>query len=184
MKGAVARQLNMINAMIFIGWQDAGSPRSPNVKMGGFSHFIREPAVSVGLLIIAHEPLATALKACCQHIYSVIGNPKADGIVAFDVPSDMKSDEGFERCSALLQPLLEAHQGVLILTDLLGATPSNIAHRFQNCGKVSILTGISLPGLLTAVNTPDDIPVNRVMMLAEAAARSGISSCTAQKENA
>ena len=71
---------------------------------------------------------------------------------------------------------LRCNDGILIFTDLIGATPSNIAHNFLDDPKVRIVTGVNLPAIITALSAPKDAPVNQVMTLAEGAAHAGISS--------
>lgn len=136
---------------------------------------VTEIRVSLGICIIAHEPLASALKICAQHIFSATSDASADDIVCFDVPSNIDAEQGYERARTLIEPLLD-RDGVLVFTDLLGATPSNIAHRFLDNDKIRILSGVNLPAVVTALSAPPDAPLSRVMLLAEGGARSAIST--------
>ena len=50
---------------------------------------------------------------------------------------------------------LDKGDGVLILTDMYGSTPSNIAHRLSQPGKVMVVTGLNLPMMIKVMNYPN-----------------------------
>ena len=83
--------------------------------------------MTVGICIIAHAPLASALKTCAMHIYSMTGDTAAERIEAYDVPSTVDTEAGLIEVQQRTRRLLEeSHEGVLVFTDILGATPANI----------------------------------------------------------
>jgi PTS system ascorbate-specific IIA component len=98
-----------------------------------------------GILIIAHAPLASALRECVSHIYG--GCPSRIG--AIDVAPDQDTaalvDSARERVAQLRE-----ENGVLVLTDLFGATPSNIAAQLVG-PKVRVVAGVNLSMLIKAV---------------------------------
>ena len=96
------------------------------------------------ILIIAHAPLASALKACALHVF-----PDCDSAVAaLDVPPNMPPSES----AAQARVMIAQHgQDTLLLTDVFGATPSNIAKQLTNGVTTRLLTGVNLPMLLRAV---------------------------------
>ncbi|MBS7806280.1 PTS fructose transporter subunit IIA [Variovorax sp. PCZ-1] len=96
------------------------------------------------ILIIAHAPLASALKACALHVFPDC-NPH---VSAMDVPPNMPPQESVAQARVLL-----AQQGsdALLLTDVFGATPSNIAKQLTDGIRTRLLTGVNLPMLLRAV---------------------------------
>ncbi len=95
------------------------------------------------ILIIAHAPLASALKACALHVF-----PDSDAAVAaLDVPPNMPPSES----AAQARVMLSHGQDTLLLTDVFGATPSNIAKQLTDGVKTRLLTGVNLPMLLRAV---------------------------------
>ena len=77
-----------------------------------------------------------------------------------------------------------SHEGVLVFTDILGATPANIAHRLLDDPRICVISGANLPAIIAALNAPADAPVSQVMTLAEAAARAGLSSQSGRSDNA
>lgn len=102
--------------------------------------------MTTGLLIIAHAPLASALRACVLHVY-----PDADGaIAALDVPPQQASAETLEAARQLAQGLGTAR--LLVLTDVFGATPSNVAQKLVDGIHSRLIAGVNLPMLLRTVN--------------------------------
>lgn len=99
-----------------------------------------------GILIIAHAPLATALERCLSHIYG--GLPAR--VNAIDVAPDSDPAQLAKIAEAKLSGLIK-HNGALVLTDLFGATPSNIAAQLANLPHVRVLAGVNLPMLMRAV---------------------------------
>lgn len=114
-----------------------------------------------GILIIAHAPLATALRECIAHIYG--GCPARIG--ALDVLPDSDPAQVVAQANAEIERLREEN-GALVLTDMFGATPSNIAARLATVPDVRVLAGVNLPMLVRAVcyrATPLDILVEKAL---------------------
>ncbi len=115
------------------------------------------------IFIIAHAPLASALKNCAMHVYSH-DDRLCERIAAIDVAAD---DDVAKVTSEIESRLAENEdKHTLILTDLVGATPSNIAESFVRHPGVVVATGINLPMVLTAVchqDAPFDELVDFVM---------------------
>lgn len=103
-----------------------------------------------GILIVAHAPLASALRDCVEHVY---GGPQAF-LQVVDVVKDREPDIVMAEARAILASVMEP-DGALILTDIFGATPSNIATRLAQednlRGRVRVLAGVSLPMLVRAI---------------------------------
>ena len=96
------------------------------------------------ILIIAHAPLASALKACAQHVFPDSGS----AVSALDVPANLPIAESAEQARMLMQQI---GGDTLILTDVFGATPSNVAKQIANNARTRLLTGVNLPMLLRAI---------------------------------
>lgn len=111
-------------------------------------------------MIIAHAPLASALKVVAQHTFPEL----ADALEVLDVTPEMSFEETEERGRELLARLREPD--VLILTDVFGATPSNVAQRLADGLTVKVLAGVNVPMLwraLSYVREPLDALVARAM---------------------
>jgi PTS system ascorbate-specific IIA component len=126
-----------------------------------------------GILIIAHAPFATALRDCISHIYG--GLPARIGVI--DVRPDNDPAKLLETAELELARLLEEN-GALVLTDLFGATPANIAARLANQPGVRVLTGVNLPMLVRAV-CYRTIPIDTLVDKALAGAVKGIQTINA-----
>jgi PTS system ascorbate-specific IIA component len=99
-----------------------------------------------GILIIAHAPLASALRDCAAHVYC--GQPERLG--AIDVLPDAEPAAVLAQAREKLAELIEGN-GALVLTDIFGATPANIASRLADPGRVRVLAGVNLPMLVRAI---------------------------------
>lgn len=96
----------------------------------------------IGKLILTHGGLARELLSAAQTISGRLSNFEA---VSLDWNDGL--EEAKAQISAALQRL-DQGQGVLILTDMYGGTPCNVATVFHQPGKVEILTGVNLPMVL------------------------------------
>ena len=120
-----------------------------------------------GLLIIAHAPLASSLKAVAQHAFPDC----ARRLEAFDVLPEMSLEEIEAGARALLAQV--RNPDALILTDVFGATPCNVAQRVANqlnvgAGvQVRVIAGINVPMLWRSLSYADD---SLVMLVARAMA--------------
>jgi PTS system mannose-specific IIA component len=103
-----------------------------------------------GILIIAHAPLANALRSCALHVFPDCG----PGVVAIDVQPNLSPDETLGSARIALDQLAQQPQvkGVLVLTDIFGATPSNVAQKLVDGVKSRLITGVNLPMLLRSVS--------------------------------
>ncbi|MEI6002750.1 PTS sugar transporter subunit IIB [Paraburkholderia bengalensis] len=114
-----------------------------------------------GILIIAHAPFATALRECVAHIYG--GLPARIGSI--DVSPDCDPAQVVALAHSEIERLREEN-GALVLTDMFGATPSNIACRLASLPDVRVLAGVNLPMLVRAVcyrATPLDVLVDKAL---------------------
>jgi len=100
----------------------------------------------IGILIITHEQLGASLIDCVIHILGERPALLHNHIV---FPDADPNAEVITLQTALRQ--LDEGDGVLILTDILGATPANIASRLIQDGRIECLAGLNLPMLLRAV---------------------------------
>jgi PTS system ascorbate-specific IIA component len=112
------------------------------------------------IFIIAHAPLAQALKACAMHVYPECSSE----VLALDVQANDTPEQSLQAARQLWQGV-EAND-VLVLTDVLGATPANVAQLWARERKAKIVAGVNLPMLLRSVcyrNEPMDALLQRAM---------------------
>jgi mannose PTS system EIIA component len=98
-----------------------------------------------GIVIIAHAPLASALKACALHVFP----DSANAIAAIDVMPNAQPNETLATAKIAFAQL--GLTKALVLTDIFGATPSNIAHKLVDGVNTKLIAGVNLPMLLRTV---------------------------------
>lgn len=103
----------------------------------------------VGILVIAHAPLASALSQCAEHVYACEPNARRQ-LRALDVAGSADLADTVAQARELVQEV-DRGEGVLILTDAFGATPGNVAAQLAESERVAVLAGVNLPMLLRAV---------------------------------
>jgi PTS system ascorbate-specific IIA component len=81
------------------------------------------------------------------------GNNLPLPLETFEVRSDADPDKLMPELKKIITTL-DVGKGVLILTDLFGSTPSNIAYELQKAGLIRIVTGLNLPMLIRVMNYP------------------------------
>src|SRR5918999_1406903 len=108
--------------------------------------------MSVGLLIISHEEIGRAL---IQTVIQTLGNSPLP-VEILSVPKECYP-EALAEHARKAAALLDHGAGVLVLTDMYGATPSNIATRLINGARIRIVTGLNLPMLMRVLNIPNSV---------------------------
>jgi PTS system ascorbate-specific IIA component len=127
-----------------------------------------------GLLIVAHTPLASALRAVAAHVFP----ERLDRVQALDVAPD----EPVEQVEARLREGLAGLSGrpVLVLTDVFGATPSNVAQRLTDGVEVRLVTGVNVPMLWRLLSHLDE-PLDALVGRAVAGGSQGVMQIASQR---
>lgn len=105
----------------------------------------------VGILLLTHAPLGDAFIAAATHVFR--GRPER--LEAIDVCADEDTNE-VKRSAAEVIKQLDDGSGVLVITDVMGGTPSNCTLSLAVPGSVEVIAGISLPMLLRALTYRHD----------------------------
>ncbi len=95
-----------------------------------------------GILIIAHAPLAHAMRQCVLHVFP----DSADTVTAVDVQPNVSPEETLAAARIAMAQL--ATPNVLVLTDMFGATPCNVAQKLVDGVHSKLIAGMNLPMLL------------------------------------
>ncbi|MDY6843215.1 MAG: PTS sugar transporter subunit IIA [Thermodesulfobacteriota bacterium] len=103
----------------------------------------------VGIVIVAHFGLSEEFLSTMNRIYSEITQ-----IEAVSIDTQENSDALRTRIKRAMKNV-DSGDGILILTDMFGGTPSNISLSFLEEGKVEVLTGVNLPMLLKIYHCRD-----------------------------
>lgn len=121
--------------------------------------------MSVGVLLLTHEAMGEALLGAARHVLGRLPLP-----VDFREVSADADPEDFLREAAARARALDEGDGVLVLSDLYGATPCNVAQRLPGLGvRMHCVSGLNLPMLLRVLNYPEQ----SLDELAETAASGG-----------
>ena len=117
------------------------------------------------ILLIGHAPLAHALRECALHVFPDCGA----SLAAIDVQPNLSPEETLATARIAMAQLSQPAQvkGVLVLTDIFGATPSNVAQKLVDGVTSRLITGVNLPMLLRAVSyrhEPLDALVSRAVV--------------------
>lgn len=106
--------------------------------------------MTVGLLLITHENFGDI---ALHTITSILGVCPLD-TKSLSVPFDVNPDQLYEKAKEWAAKL-DSGEGVLVLTDIYGATPSNIAHRLTEVQGICVVSGMNLPMLMRVLNNPN-----------------------------
>ncbi len=99
-----------------------------------------------GILIVAHAPLASALRSCVLHVFP----DSADAVSALDVLPNVPPEESLAQARALMRQMNLPQ--TLVLTDVFGATPCNVAKNLVDGVRSKLIAGVNLPMLLRTVS--------------------------------
>jgi mannose PTS system EIIA component len=122
---------------------------------------------SAGILLIAHAPLASALRACALHVFPDCG----PWVVAVDVQPNLRPEETTATARIAMESL--GTDRVLVLTDMFGATPSNVAAKLVDGQRSKLVSGVNFPMLLRTVGARHE-SLDQLVQRAVDGAKAGI----------
>ena len=123
----------------------------------------------IGLLIVTHSGLGREFLNAAEFI---VGRLEAADAVSITQTADSEQIRKMidEKVSAL-----DTGEGVLILTDMLGGTPSNISLSFLKEEMVEVLTGVNLPMVIAIAQNRGDMDLSKLAQMAQEAGKTSIS---------
>ena len=108
----------------------------------------------IGIVIVAHTPVASAMLGFAEHAFGVM----PERVRAVDIPPYEDTKASFDRVLKAAYGV-NTGKGVLILTDVMGATPANVASKLEALGPLSgldapviVLAGLNLPMLMRCIS--------------------------------
>lgn len=122
----------------------------------------------IGLFLITHTSYGESLIQCACHVL----NRRPPQIVQLGVSAQDDPLDVLPLAQNLLQ-LVDSGEGVLVMTDIYGATPANIAMKLLEPGRVEGIAGVNLPMLLRAL-TYRDKDMETLLTRAATGGRDGI----------
>ena len=129
----------------------------------------------IGILIVTHGALGESLIACANH---VLGGAPAQ-IAALAINSQDDPNQVLPKAQALVAQL-NSGDGVLVLSDMYGATPCNIVTKLWQPDMVAGVAGVNLPMLVRAMTYRHE-PLNVIVEKALSGGREGVVQFTSQQ---
>ena len=125
--------------------------------------------MAVGILLVTHLGIGTAFRAVAGRLLGTL--PLA--VEVFEMSYDADPEAMLASASAALRRA-DGGDGVLVLTDLYGASPANLAARLSRLGTpVRRVSALSVPMRLRVLNYPE-LPLDELPAVASAGARNGV----------
>lgn len=123
----------------------------------------------IGLILVTHGRLADQFVEAMEH---VVGRQDAIATICIGPNDDME-----QRRSEIAEGIaaVDAGKGVIILTDLFGGTPSNLAISLLEAGRVEVIAGINLPMLIRLAGARKTMGVVEAVEAAQSAGRTYIT---------
>jgi PTS system mannose-specific IIA component len=132
----------------------------------------------IGILIISHGDLGNSLIHCANHVMG----KKPEHLMHLGITIQDDPDVITPKALELLKRL-DCGDGVLILSDICGATPCNIANKLVNPGRVECLTGANLSMLIRALTYRNE-PLESLVEKALSGGKEGVMRIYSRSGNA
>ena len=121
----------------------------------------------IGLVLVTHAGLADALRTSAEMIVGPI-----ELCATVEVAPDERADQIMSRVVSAVESV--SADGAVIMTDLFGGTPSNMAMSFLKEGKVEVLTGVNLPMVNEFSSKRERLPLADLAVELQRCGREGI----------
>lgn len=128
----------------------------------------------IGIVVVTHGRLAQEFIAALEHV--VGPQPQAAGIsIGPEDDPEIRRKEIIETVRSV-----DDGSGVVILTDMFGGTPSNLAIAAMARGRIEVIAGVNLPMLIKLAEVRETRPLERAVFEAQDAARKYVAVASAQ----
>jgi len=119
----------------------------------------------IGMVLVTHGELATQFRAALEH---VVGPQKQVATISIGPEDDIERRRG-DIIDAVSE--VDSGAGVVLLTDMFGGTPSNLAISVMNGAHVEVVAGINLPMLIKLASVRDAASLEQAVIQAQDAGR-------------
>ncbi|MBB71953.1 MAG: PTS fructose transporter subunit IIA [Legionellales bacterium] len=127
--------------------------------------------MTVNLVLITHDDIGTSLMKAATMTFGELPLPTTSVAVSYETdPEDLTP-----RLQQLAKTMT-ANCGVLVLTDLFGSTPCNIAQGLQDVANVRVISGLNLPMMIRVLNYPN-LSLDELADKAISGGKEGIMAC-------
>jgi PTS system mannose-specific IIA component len=124
----------------------------------------------IGIVIVTHSQLGEALIGTAEFIIG--SRPEAIESVSIDLSEN--AEKLRKKIGRGIKNVM-GEEGVIILTDMFGGTPSNLSYSFLEEGHIEVLSGVNLPVLIQAVNRREKMDLDQLAADLEAFGKKSIS---------
>ena len=124
----------------------------------------------IGIVVVTHKQLGDALIDAAEFILGA----RPDRVVSVSININENADKLREKISEGIKNV-NMKEGVLILTDMFGGTPSNLSYSFLEEGRTEVISGVNLPILIKAINTRKDMDISKLAQCIETYGKKSIS---------
>ena len=124
----------------------------------------------IGIVVVTHSQLGEALIEAAEFI---VGS-RPEGVVSVSIDLNQNVDKLREKVVAGIKKA-GREEGILILTDMFGGTPSNISYSFLEEGRVEVLSGVNLPILVQSLNSRGKMGLSELAASLETFGRKSIT---------
>lgn len=123
----------------------------------------------IGLVLVTHGKLAAEFRAALEH---VVGPQEGCETISIGPDDDME-----ERRRDILEAVGQVNDGsgVILLTDMFGGTPSNLAISVMDPGRIEVVAGVNLPMLIKLASVRAESPLDEAALAAQEAGRKYIN---------
>jgi mannose PTS system EIIA component len=129
----------------------------------------QKKAFMIGVVIVTHGGLAHEFRAALEH---VVGRQDRLETLSIGPEDDMEARRA-ELVAAIGR--VKSDQGVIVMTDMFGGTPSNLAINVMDETGAEVIAGINLPMLIKLATARKDLPLTQAVSAAKDAGRKYIS---------
>ena len=124
----------------------------------------------IGIVIVTHSELGDALIGAAEFI---VGN-RPGSIQSISIDLSQNAEKLRQKIDKGIKEVM-GDEGVIILTDMFGGTPSNLSYSFLEEGRVEVLSGVNLPILIQAINMRKKLDLTKLAANLEAFGKRSIS---------
>ena len=124
----------------------------------------------IGIVVVTHGKLAEELISAVKFVLSEEPSVKLAGV-------SLDPSKEFDTFKKLIEDSIKSvdgGDGILLVTDMFGGTPSNISLTFLDEEKIEVISGVNLPMLLKLSTLKSDVKLNDAIKIAEKAGRDNI----------
>jgi PTS system mannose-specific IIA component len=124
----------------------------------------------IGILVVTHCRLGDALLEATEFILG----ERPDAVTAISIDINEDAQKLRNKIADKIKKL-KSDEGILILTDMFGGTPSNLSYSFLEEGRIEVISGVNLPILIRAVNVRKKQPLSELAANLEVYGKKSIS---------